>query len=171
MKTVEIEDTVDELLASLDKDIGHIQKSLSNLDELRSLVIKRDDASLSRLLERIRSEADGFREHELKRQSLRQKLANALGCSVKNLTLSMLEASTTDDKKDRINRTRLTLRALVQRLKKEYASTAALLSDCARFNNMLLRSIFGLGRAGEVFYNAHGATKRHSVTSFVNLQF
>jgi hypothetical protein len=90
---------------------------------------------------------------------------------VKDLTLSTLEASTTNGRKNRIIRTRVTLRALVQKLKKEYSGTATLLSDCARFNNMLLRSIFDLGRTGVVYYNAHGTTKRQSETSFVNLQF
>jgi hypothetical protein len=55
MKTamIEIEDKVDQLLAVLDKDIQHIQDTLSTLNELRGLVIKRDDASLHKLLESI----------------------------------------------------------------------------------------------------------------------
>jgi len=41
----EIEAKVDELLSCLDKDSQHIQESLSQLNRLRSLVIKRDDVS------------------------------------------------------------------------------------------------------------------------------
>ena len=63
--TTSIEDKVDELLLVLDEDIRHIQQSLSWLNELRSLIIKRDDASLGKLLELIRSESEGYRKHEL----------------------------------------------------------------------------------------------------------
>ena len=48
-------DKVDELLAVLDKDIEHIQRSLSRLNELRRLVIKRDDTALGKLLESIQA--------------------------------------------------------------------------------------------------------------------
>jgi len=43
-----IEAKVDELLAVLDEDIRHVRASLLRLDELRSLVIKRDQAALGR---------------------------------------------------------------------------------------------------------------------------
>ena len=52
---IEIEDAVDKLLAVLDEDIRHIRKSLSRLDDLRHSVIKRDDASLHKLLEDAQS--------------------------------------------------------------------------------------------------------------------
>jgi len=171
MNKVEIENKVDELLVSLTKDIEHIQQSLSNLDELRCLVIKRDDSALGRLLERIQAESDSYRQQESKRQAIRQKLANSLGCPVKDLTLSKLEVSTTDGTKERIIRAKAVLRELIGKLRKEYSSTAMLLSECARFNNMLLRSIFNLGRNGVVYYNADGTTRRQSETAFVNLQF
>jgi len=54
-------DKVDELLVILDKDTQQIQESLSRLNELRSLVIKRDDAALGKLLERIQYESDSYR--------------------------------------------------------------------------------------------------------------
>ncbi|MHC4482152.1 MAG: hypothetical protein ACYSW4_01245 [Planctomycetota bacterium] len=63
---VEIEDKVDKLVVVLDKDIQHIQEALSQLNELRSLVIKRDEVALGKLLERIRVESDGYTANELK---------------------------------------------------------------------------------------------------------
>lgn len=167
----EIENTVDKLLVCLDVDIEHIQKSLSNLDELRSLVIKRDDAALSKLLEEIRAESDDYRKNESNRQSIRSELAEFLGCTVKDVTLSTLEESVPEAKKELIVQNRMKLKALIEELKKEYASTAALLSDCARFNNMLLRSIFNLGRTGEVYYSANGAAKEQREAAFVNMKF
>jgi hypothetical protein len=168
---IEIEDKVDELLAVLDKDSRHIQESLLKLNELRSLVIKRDDAALGKLLESIQTEPDSYRSHELKRQSIRQDLANALGCNLEQMTLSALEASVAKEKKAQVTRRKAELESLIKELKKEHLSTALLLSECTRFNNLLLKSIFDLGKNDVVYYNSNGATRRQTDMAFVNLQF
>ena len=168
---VEIEDKVDELLAVLDKDIQHIQDSLSRLNELRSLVIKRDDAALGELLENIQGESNSYTSNELKRQSIRKELANAMGCNLRKMTLSMLEAGLAKAKKAQVAERKEKLRSLTKELKREHLGTAMLLSDCARFNSLLLRSIFDLGKTGMVYYNSNGAAKRQSDTAFVNLEF
>lgn len=167
----EIEDKVDELLACLDIDSQHIQESLSQLNRLRSLIIKRDDAALGKLLEIIQAESDSYRSHELKRQTIRKELANALGCNIEQMTLSSLEASLPKEKKAQVTKKKAKLMLLIKELKKEYISTALLLSECARFNNLLLKSIFDLGKTGAVYYNSNGATKRQIDMAFVNMQF
>jgi hypothetical protein len=43
MNAITVEDKVEELLACLGKDAQHIEQSLSQLNQLRTLVIKRDD--------------------------------------------------------------------------------------------------------------------------------
>jgi len=168
---IDIEDKVDELLAVLDKEVEHIQESLSRLNELRSLVVKRNDAALGKLLESIRVESDNYRNHESKRQSIRKKLAIALDCSFKQMTLSRLEAALPKEKKAEVTKRKDILRSLTKELKKEHLSTAMLLSDCARFNGLLLKSIFDLGKTETVIYNSNGDTKRQTDVAFVNLQF
>jgi len=169
--TVEIEDKINELLVVLDKDIQHIQDSLSRLNELRSLVIKRNDADLGKLLESIQTESDGYRSHELKRQSIRKELANALDCNFEQVTLSGLEAVLPEEQKVQVATRKVQLRALTEELKKEHLSTVMLLSDCARFNRQLLKSVFDLGKMGVVYYNSKGSAKRGMTEAFVNLQF
>jgi len=166
-----IEGKVDELLLVLDEDIRHIQQSLSWLNELRSLIIKRDDASLGKLLELIRSESEGYRKHELHRQLIRKELAGALGCGLGQMTLSTLEAGLTKEKKDQVAEKKTKLHSLVKELKKEHLSTALLLSECARFNKMLLESVFNFGNTRTVYYGSNGATKQQNDMAFVNLQF
>jgi hypothetical protein len=166
-----VEDKVDELLVVLDKDIQHMRESLLQVDELRSLVVKRDEAALSKLLESIQAESDSYRSHELKRQSIRKELATALDCNFEQMTLSRLEVTLAEEKKSQVTERKDKLRSLIAELKKEHLSTAMLLSDCARFNSVLLRSIFDLGKTGTVYYNSDGAAKRQSDTAFVNLQF
>ncbi len=172
MKTsaIEIEEKVDELLVCLDEDIEHIQKNLSNLNQLRAFVIKRDDAALGGLLEEIQSESEVYKGHESKRQSVRTELAESFGCTTGEMTLSRLELFVTKQKKTLIIQKKAKLRELIEKLRKEYLSTAKLLSECARFNNMLLRSIFDLGNAGMVYYSSNGTTKTQNESAFVNMK-
>ena len=167
--TTEIENKVDKLLTYLDKDSQHIQESLSQLNKLRSYVIKRDDSGLGKLLKIIQAETSSYRNHESKRQTIRKELANALGCNIEQITLSTLEARLPKGKKDQITKKKAKLMSLIKELKKEHLSTILLLSECARFNNLLLKSIFDLGRTGSVYYNSNGTTKQQSDMAFVNL--
>jgi len=165
----EIQDKVDKLLTCLDKDSQHIQESLSQLNKLRSYVIKRDDSGLSKLLKTIQSETSNYRNQESKRQTLRKELANALGFNTEQMTLSALEALLPKGKKEQIIKKKAKLMSLIKELKKEHLSTILLLSECARFNNLLLKSIFDLGKTGSVYYNSNGATKQQTDMVFVNL--
>ncbi|MHC4158123.1 MAG: flagellar export chaperone FlgN [Planctomycetota bacterium] len=166
-----IEDKIDELLACLDTDIEHIKKSLSRLNELRSLVVKRDDASLGKLLESIRTESDNCRKNELRRQSVRKELAIALDCGIEQVTLSSLDTVLPEEQKVQVAERKSKLQSLAEELKREHLSTALLLAECARFNRLLLKSIFDLGRTGMVYYGSDGSTKRQIDTAFMNLQF
>jgi len=165
----EIENKVDKLLTCLDKDSQHIQESLSQLNKLRSYVIKRDDSGLSKLLKVIQAEMDSYRNHESKRQTIRKELAHALGCNTEQVTLSALERRLSKEKKDQVIKKKAKLISLIKELKKEHLSTILLLSECARFNNLLLKSIFDLGKTGAVYYNSNGATKQQTDMAFVNL--
>jgi len=172
--TIAIEDKVSKLLAVLDKDIRHIQDSLSCLNEMRSLVVKRDDVTLGKLLESIQAESDSYTSNESQRQSIRKELANAFGCNLEQMTLSKLEASLPKGEKAQVTKRKARLRTLIKELKKEHLSTALLLSECARFNNLLLKSIFDFRRTGTVIYNSNGSTSRSALgrnAAFVNSQF
>jgi len=169
--TIEMEEKVDELLVCLETDIRHIRESLSNLNELRALVIKRDDTALGKLLENIRAESNRYANHESSRQSMRKELAGILCCNLEQVTLSALKAYLPQAKKEQLTQMQTELKALTGDLKKEHLRTALLLSECARFNSLLLRSIFDLGQTGAVYYNSNGATKRQMDTAFMNLQF
>jgi hypothetical protein len=165
-----ISNGVDELLSVLDKDIQHIQKSLSWLNELRGLVIKRDYKELSKLLQTIQTEADSYAATESQRLSLRKDLANALGCNIKQVTLSALAAALPEEKKVRIENRKIKLKGLIQELRKEHLSTTLLLSDCARFIRQILKALFDLGGKRTVFYSPNGAARKLTETTFVNMK-
>ena len=171
MSASAVEDKVEELLACLDEDARRIQESLSQLNQLRTLVIKRDDEALGKLLDNIQAQSDQHSRRQQDRQSVRMNLANAFGCDLQQLTLSALLEKLPAAKKERVNQMKAKLKGLVAELRKEYLSTVLLLSECSRLNNLLLKSIFNLGGIGDVYYSANGVVRRQSETAFVNLQF
>ncbi|MHC4122101.1 MAG: hypothetical protein ACYSSI_00890 [Planctomycetota bacterium] len=169
--TIEIEDKVEQLLIVLDKDIQQIIENLSRLNDLRGLVVKMDDVSLHKLLESIKSESNSYKDNESKRRLLREELAIASGCSLEQMTLSRLEAELSGEKKAEVAERKTKLQTLAEKLKKEHLRTTMLLSDCARFNKVLLKSILELGQAGTTTYSPKGSAERQTNSAFVNLQF
>jgi hypothetical protein len=172
MKTIAIaiEEKVDALLSCLDKDIQLLQKGLSRLDELRGLVIRRDDDALGKLLETIQVEANDRKRHEQYRQSIRRELAMALRYEPGQVTLTALETLLPKDKKDRITERKEEIQSLVVKFRKEHLETVLLLSECARFNNLLLKSIFNLSKIESFSYTKNGSTKRQTDVTLINLQ-
>jgi hypothetical protein len=169
--TPSIECKVDELLAVLDKDIRHVRASLSRLDELRGMVVKRDPAALGGLLEEIREQTQEYSQNESARESMRRELAGALGCEVGDMTLSRLESVLDDGKRIEVGQRKSLLRSLTDKLKTEHMRTAMLLSDCARFNSTLLSGILELGNARATTYGADGTARSQGGSVFVSMEF
>jgi hypothetical protein len=167
----QIEQKVDDLLAVLDKDIRHIRDCLSELNELRSSIVKRDDAALGRLLDKVQLASDSYAANEKRRQSIRKELADILGCRFEQMTLSRLESELPKEKTSKIARRTAELRPLVKELKREHTSTMLLLSECARFNGLLLAGILDMGKSGTLVYSPKGAASQQSDNVFVNVHF
>jgi len=159
------------LITVLDKDAENMKKNLTRLDELRTLLIKRDEGSLASLLAAIQSETISNTTNELKRLKIRQELADAFKCKIEHLTLSTLENLLPTELKTEIAQRKTRLQDLAASLKKEYLNTAMLLKECARINSALLRVIFDSGNRDSVVYNAKGSAKRQNNSAFVNMQF
>ena len=169
--TPSIEGKVDELLAVLDKDIRHVRASLSRLDEIRGMVVKRDPTALGGLLDEIREQTQEYSENESARDSMRRELAYALGCEVGGMTLSRLESVLDDGKRLEVGRRKTLLRSLTDKLKTEHMRTAMLLSDCARFNSTLLSGILELGNARATTYGSDGTARSQGGSVFVSMEF
>ncbi len=159
MVALEIENMVDEMLECLDLDIEHIKKNLLRLNEMRSLIIKRDDTALQALLDDIHLESESYKENESKRQMIRKKIADSLCSSTEKVTLSMIENMFSEPKRSYVKRKKAQLKTLVEEFKKEYANTIILVSECARFNKMLIKSIFNPAKTNPMYYSAKGIVK------------
>lgn len=162
---------VDALLAVLDEDIRHAQTSLSLLDTLRSLLIKRDAAALEGLLDDLRREAEVHASNEQHRERLRQELADELQCGSQDVTLSTLKDRLSGERQAAVTQRQIRLKSLAADLKREFSLTAMLLADCAQFNRSLMRVFFGLDGKGSMTYGANGAAKHRTGTTLVNMHF
>jgi len=167
----DIELLVDELLKTLDVDVRRLQNSLMLLDELRRLVIKRDEAGLRRLLKEIQIELKTAAEVNSKRELAREKLAGILGWEAGKTTLSRLETVVSEEHRTGIAARRAQLMSLTYSLRTEYSRTAVLLSECTRFNRLLLDNILASARTAGVIYASDGSTRQQSDSAFVNMQF
>ncbi len=166
-----IETKVDALLEVLDEDIRHTEATLSQLDLLRTLLIKRDDAGLERLLCDLRQSTESREAGLQRRDALRAELAAELGCDPTTMTLSALKGILSGSRRQAVVERQARLKTLVAQLKREYALTTALLADCTRFNRSLMDVFFGSEARSKPTYNARGAMKPSSNTSLMNLHY
>ncbi len=165
------ETKVDALLAALDEDIRSTESTLSQLDALRSLIIKRDDQAMETLLHDLREEAESRLAAIRRRETIRKELAEELGCDLRAMTLSALCRALVDPQRQAVVDRQTRLKDLVAQLRREYALTTALVADCARFNRSLMQVFFGQDPQGKATYNARGTVSRQANVSLVNLHY
>jgi hypothetical protein len=169
--TLPVVDTkVEQFLAVLDEDIRHLETTLSRLDALRSLLIKRDDTALEKLLGEVRGQGQECSANERMRQSLRTALARSLGWSGSRLTLSGLRAVLPEPQRAAVTARQEQLKSLVARLHREYTLTAVLVADCARFNRMLLTTLLGPAGQWGITYRPNGAARQQANAVTMSLQ-
>jgi thiamine pyrophosphate-dependent acetolactate synthase large subunit-like protein len=165
-----VEMKVERLLAVLDEDVRHLETTLAQLDALRGLLVKRDDAALDQLLGEIRGRTEVYAANEQMRQALRADLALALGCDLSRLTLSKLQSMLPDRHRAALAARQKKLASLIAELKREYALTAVLVSDCARFNRTLVRTLFGAASQVCVTYSPSGQARQPTNATLMSLQ-
>ena len=168
-QTVDITDRIKELLNVLERDMGHIEYAVSKLNDLRGFVIKRDEKGLLQLLGEIQEETKDYQANEERRNIIRKELAGLFGCQLQELTLSVLKKRVSGAAAAAIAESQEKLKTMVGRLRVEYVSTAALLSECSRINSALLRIIFNRSRMGPACYDSNGLTTRESGAAFMNM--
>lgn len=173
MKTVtlETEGKVQQLLAILEEDIRRSEKTLNWLDQLRGMVIKRDDAGLNSLLTEIQGQGRNYKNSDSQLHGLRREIARNLGCNFKQVTLTRLQGELSGQMLDEANKVKENLQNVCLKLRKEHAATVMLINECARFNKLLLQNILEICRTDTVTYDTKGLADRDGRAAFMNLQF
>jgi len=178
MSAPAMQDRITSLLEVLDQDVRHLEDTLSRLELLRSLLIKRENPALEKLLEDIRQQADVYQANEQKRQQLRRALAADLGCAEAELTLSKLQdelrrgsgSEALPDRQAALAERRARLRSLAVQLKREHALTVLLVRDCLRFNRFLLQAFFPSSGRGGTTYSPTGAARPETSSLRMSMQ-
>jgi hypothetical protein len=164
-----IDNLAEQLLEVLDRDAEHLNLALEYFNKIRAAVIKRDEAGLVELLERIEGESRSYSENEYRRQKLRKEIAAVLGWDAEDVRLSALENVLSPENAIRVSARKEIIGSLVTKVKTEHLGTAMFLSECSRLNEMLLRTIFS--NVGEgVTYNFKGAAGWKHQRGVVNVR-
>jgi hypothetical protein len=171
MKTLSLEfdNYIDPLIDVLERDMEHIDSSLEILDQLRGMVIKRDDKSLNLLLEKVRIKTSKYATVENRRQMIRKELARIWGCDVSEMTLTKMIEVLPSHRSEQLQEVKDRLENLLERFKSEHLSTFMLLTECSRFNEVMLSALLN-GKRDESTYNRQGTMKWQSEQNIVNLQ-
>ena len=170
LAAVELNDRIGELLDVLRREIEQMEYNLSILTKLRMLVVKHDNPALEAMLEAIRYQAGKYEKQNSDRNLARQRLAEFFNCGTENITLSKLQKIAPSEQQSLIASVKEQLSDLVNRLTVEYKSTAALMSELARFNRVLLDSIFQRSQLQNLTYNASGIPRRNSEAAFMSFE-
>jgi len=159
----------EKLLQLLDEQIDLLQQKHSLLRQMGTCVRQGNVTALAELVEKEAVLAGGMDALEQRTHELRQRMAEAAGLPIEQLTLSrvaqMLEpvlAMALNDRRER-------LFAAVQQLQQESAATTGLVRYALEFNNRLLAALVGAedegstySPRGEVEPKCEGATFRQS---------
>ncbi|MHC4842612.1 MAG: hypothetical protein ACYTFM_00100 [Planctomycetota bacterium] len=165
-----ISDRIAQMLNCLQEDIQNIERILGYLDEIRTSVLKRDENALSYLLQKIQTETDEYKNQESRRNFIRSELANLLDRDVQQITLSELEQILPESIQAQVKEKKNKIKLLTNKLQKEHLNTVLLLSECARFNRMILSGIFDFGKQDVVTYSASGIRPRQAGRNLVNFK-
>ncbi|MHC4757120.1 MAG: hypothetical protein ACYTE8_00525 [Planctomycetota bacterium] len=161
---------VAQMLFCLEKDIQHIQQILEHLDEIRALVLKRDENALKELLEELHFKTNEYSDQESQRNSFRKELAEAFNCDPQHITLSKLEEFLPEQLQAKVQEKKSELKILTDKLKKEHLNTVLLLAECARFNRLVFNKIFGCGKTSASTYNSSGNANKQGGKNFMNFK-
>lgn len=171
MKTLSLEfdSLINPLIDVLEGDMEHISASLEIFNQLRGMIIKRDDKSLNLLLEKARIKTQKYATIENRREQIRKELARLWGCDISEMTLTKLTQILSPERSSQIKETKDKLESLLARFKAEHLSTFMLLSECSRFNGIMLSALLN-GRQDEPTYNSRGSMNREIKQNIMNLQ-
>lgn len=165
--SVDIQPLVRSLVQTLDRDIVQIRHSLTLLESLRVLVIKRDETGLSALLSEVRQQNRSNGQCETQRQVLRERLGAMLGYEPGAMTLSHLLGHLSGTPHADVSQKREELQHLLEQLQQQWELTHVLLRDCARLNRRLLNAFFA--QTGPGTYGPGGIKQTQAQTHAVNM--
>jgi len=170
-KALDIERWILELLIVLKQESEAMAQVKQWLEQLREGVMQHDELGLESLLKDIQTQQGLMPRLEERRQQIRMELARILEVSFEQVTLTGLLCLLEGELHHQVTRMRDLLQSQAESLRVQHRGTAMLLADCARFNRLLLNSIFETSHAQVTTYTARGHAEQKRSSDLVNLQF
>jgi len=168
---LDIERWVLELLIVLKQESEAMVLVETWLTQLWERVVERDESALEGLLREIQSKQGIMPQFEQRRQGIRLELAAVLGVPCDQVTLTTLEAVLTGELQNQVSNMKDHLRSQARALRVQHQSTVLFLADCARFNRLLLNSIFQNRHKNVTTYSPRGHAQHRRSSDLVNMQF
>jgi hypothetical protein len=141
------------------------------LSQLQERVMQRDESALEGLLKEIQTKQRPMPELERKRQQIRLELAGVFGLPFEEMTLTRLKGLLEGELQNQVSRMRDQLKSQTQALRVQHRGTVMFLADCARFNRLLLNSVFANAHQDVTTYNPRGNAEHKRTSDLVNMQF
>ena len=170
-KALDIERWVLDLLIVLKEESDAMTLIETWLMQLRERVVLRDESALEGLLKEIQSRGGLMPELERRRQQIRLELASVLAIPFEQLTLTKLESLLKGELQNQVSRMKVQLKSQTETLQVQHRGTVMLLADCARFNRLLLNSIFDTSEQTMTTYTPRGHAQHKRSSDLVNMQF
>jgi hypothetical protein len=164
-----LQQAFDEVHAFLDTQTAYVQQTLERLDVLRAAVIRRDENALEELSGQVQHESLRKAQYDRSMHQLRQTLSVLLDCPAEAVCLSRFCEHLPAEARQATAIRQDTLRGLVRRLNNELCATDGLLRECARFNRVLLNSLFGNNQQADT-YDARGVNRWSLQGSLMNMR-
>ncbi|MBS3734229.1 MAG: flagellar export chaperone FlgN [Phycisphaerae bacterium] len=133
---------VADLAAVLDEEIDLLAARRDQLARLTVAIPGGDERATERLLQQMERTQQAQAQTDNRLRAARNAMASALACDASQLRLSRLVDRLDGADRDRIERRRARIVALVEAVRREHIKAAMLLSECARINRELLESLF-----------------------------
>jgi hypothetical protein len=168
---LEIERWVLELLIILKQESDAMTEVEAWLQQLREKVIQRDESALDLLLKDIRGKRTLLPELEVKRQAIRQELSTVLGLPFEQVTLTRIESLLTGELQHQVSHMKARLQSQTRALHVQHQGAIMFLMDCARFNRLLLNSVFENIPQSTTTYTHRGNAEHTRSSALVNMQF
>lgn len=146
---------IDELGVFLDARQAELLETLARLGELRAAVIRRDEATLTQLLEQVQQDADRRCQMEAEQRSIEQRLLEAFDGLRAPVTLTRVCELVSEDRRAALGEKQAAMLETARRLENELDATEMLLRECARCNRELLAAILGRNQQS-VTYDPQG---------------
>ncbi|MGC9453818.1 MAG: flagellar export chaperone FlgN [Phycisphaerae bacterium] len=141
-ETPQIKEQLAELTAVLDEEIALLTTRMEQMELLSSAIVRRDDDAMEPLLEQMEQTQDRQHRTDARLAQVRESLASLAGIPARELRLWRLARELPDPSGGKIVRRRRRLVELSDELRRRHLRTVLLLAESARFNRLLLETMF-----------------------------